>query len=193
MSSTRTKTEPPAHTTHIVRNQSSRRGSPVLCIAAHTTEGVDIPHSIKDLTSLDGWFDNPASDASSHIGVDGDGHSRVWVHSNMKAWTILDANPFTCNIEFIGKAAQSKVAWEEAQLKMGAKWAAYWCLKYGIPAQRGQVRNIQGQCVCTKKGIITHLDVTRAGFGSHVDPGPNFPMARFIKLTQYYKKYGWVV
>lgn len=190
---TRTKTEPPEHTTHIVQNQSSRRGSPILAVAVHSTESQDIPHSIKDLTSLDSWFDNPKSDASAHTGIDGDGSSRVWVHSPFKAWTILDANPFTCNIEFVARAAQTKSLWEEAQLKTGAKWAAYWCVKYGIPAQRGVIRNVSGQCVCTKKGIITHLDVTRAGFGTHTDPGPNFPMSRFIELTQYYKRNGWVI
>lgn len=190
---TRTKTEPPEHTTHIVQNQSSRRGSPILAVAVHSTESQDIPHSIKDLTSLDSWFDNPKSDASAHTGIDGDGSSRVWVHSTFKAWTILDANPFTCNIEFAARAAQSKSDWEDVQLKTGAKWAAYWCVKYGIPAQRGVIRNVSGQCVCTKKGIITHLDVTRAGFGTHTDPGPNFPMSRFIELTQYYKRNGWVI
>lgn len=190
--SNRTKTEPPTHTTHIVNNQSSRNGSPILAIAVHSTESAELP-GIKDLTSLDSWFDNPVSDASAHTGIDGPGHSRVWVHSDQKAWTILNANPFTCNIEFIAKAAQSKSAWEEEQIKEGARWAAYWGLKYGIPAQRGVVRNVNGQCVCTKKGIITHLDVTRAGFGTHTDPGPNFPMSRFIELTQYYKRNGWVL
>jgi hypothetical protein len=45
----------------------------------------------------------------------------------------------------------------------------------------------------TKKGIITHKQLTDAGFGSHVDPGPAFPMARFIELAQYYRKNGWAV
>jgi N-acetyl-anhydromuramyl-L-alanine amidase AmpD len=191
MTTPRTKTEPPKHTTHIVRNQSSRNGSPVLNVAVHSTESLDIPHSIKDLTSLDPWFDSPSSQASAHVGIDGDGNSRVWVHSDKKAWAILNANPFTCNIEFVARAAQSKGQWEDAQIRMGARWAAYWCVKYGLPAQRGAVKNINGQCVSTKKGIITHMDVTRAGFGTHTDPGLTFPMLRFIELTQWYKKNGW--
>jgi N-acetyl-anhydromuramyl-L-alanine amidase AmpD len=189
----RTKILPPDHTTFLVRNRSSRLGVPVCAVAVHTTQGVDIPHSIKDLTSLDNWFDLSASDASAHTGVDGDGNSRVWVHSNWKSWSCLNANPFTCNIEFIGKAGQPAIAWEDAQIHEGARWAAYWCVKYNIPAQRGIVRNVHGQCVCTKKGIITHKDVSDAGFGNHQDPGPTFPMSRFIQLTQWYKKNGWVV
>lgn len=183
--------DPPLHETHIVRNQSERR-SPVLAVAVHTTEGNNVPGT-GDLAGVRSWFDNPASDASAHLGIDNEGHSEVWVHSNKKAWTILDANPWTLNIEFVGRASQPRSAWTDAELKKGAQWAAYWGIKYGIPAQSGNVRNVNGLCVCTRKGIITHLDVTKAGFGSHVDPGPGFPMSRFIQLTQYYKRNGWVL
>lgn len=188
----RTKLIPPNHTTHIVRNQSERF-SPVLAIAVHSTETTDIHGSVRDLLAIRNEFDTPASKASSHIGIDGDANTELWVHSDKKAWTILNANPFTCNIEFIARAAQTTAEWEEAQIKAGARWAAYWGLKYQIPAQRGVVRNINGQCVCTKRGVITHLQVTQAGFGSHTDPGPNFPMSDFLRLMRYYKKHGWTV
>lgn len=187
----RTKKTPPGHTTHLVRNQSDRLGHNVNAVAVHSTESQDIPHSRDDLVSLRNWFNNPASQASSHIGVDGDGNCEMWVHSNRKAWTILNLNSVTCNIEFVGRAAQSRKDWEEAQLKAGARWAAYWCIEYGIPAQRGVVRNVAGNAVVTKKGIITHKQLTDAGFGSHTDPGPNFPMDRFLELVRYYKKNGW--
>jgi N-acetyl-anhydromuramyl-L-alanine amidase AmpD len=189
----RTKTEPPAHTTHIVRNQSSRNGRTVSAVAVHSTESQDIPGSTDDLVAIRNWFDNPASQASSHIGIDGAGNTEVWVHSDRKAWTILDLNSVTCNIEFIGRAAQPASAWEESQIKQGARWAAYWCLMFDIPAQRGVVRNVAGNAVVTKKGIITHKQLTDAGFGSHVDPGPQFPMQDFLRYTRYFKQNGWVV
>jgi N-acetyl-anhydromuramyl-L-alanine amidase AmpD len=172
----RTKTEPPSHTTHIVRNQSSRNGRNVSAVAVHSTESQDRPGTTADLVAIRNWFDNPASQASSHIGIDGAGNTELWVHSDKKAWTILDLNSVTCNIEFIARAAQSTSEWEEAQIKQGARWAAYWCVRYGLPAQRG---------------IITHKQLTDAGFGSHTDPGAGFPMARFIELTQYYRRNGW--
>lgn len=190
--STRTRTEAPKHDTFIVRNQSERR-VPVLAVAVHSTESQDLKGTKDDLRGVRSWFNNPASNASSHVGIDGSGNTEVWVRSNRKAWTIGAANGFTCNIEFIGRASQSKAEWEEVQIKEGAKWAAYWCVKYKIPAQKGNVRNINGLCVCTRKGIIRHSDVTAAGFGSHTDPGPNFPMARFLELIKYYKENGWVV
>lgn len=186
----RTKHEPPEHTTHIVSNQSERRG-PVLAVAVHSTESQDLPGTTDDLRAIRNYFDNPKNEASSHIGIDGAGNTEVWVHSNRKAWTIGAANSWTCNIEFVARAAQPGSAWEEAQIKQGARWAAYWCIKYGLPVQKANCRNINGLCVCTKKGIIRHSDVTAAGFGSHTDPGPAFPMDEFLRLTRYFVKNGW--
>lgn len=188
----RTKTIAPKHTTHIVRNQSERF-SPILAVCVHSTESTDIPHSTSDLLVIRNEFNNPSSDASAHIGIDGQANTELWVHSEKKSWSCLNANPFTCNIEFIARAAQSISEWEDAQIKQGARWAAYWGIKYGIPAQRGVVRAINGQCVCTKKGVITHLQVTQAGFGTHTDPGPNFPMTEFLNYMRWYKQHGWLV
>ena len=188
----RTKTVAPSHTTHLVRNQSARRG-PILAVAVHSTESQDIPGSTDDLRSIRNWFDNPASEASSHIGIDGAGNTELWVHSNMKAWTIGAANSWTVNIEFIGRAAQPARDWEEQQIKQGARWAAYWAIKYGLKVQKANCRSVNGLCVCTKKGVIRHSDVTAAGFGTHTDPGSGFPMDDFLSATRYYVKHGWTL
>lgn len=189
----RTTDRPPDHRRRIVRNQSSRMGAPIQAVAVHSTEGVDIPDSLRDLDGLHSWFNNPRSEASSHIGVDGDAHIDLYVERGMKAWTILQLNPVTWNIEFVAKAAQSAAAWEERQIKAAAKYAAYVCLKEGIPAQRGNVRKVNGWPVISKKGIIRHSDLTNAGFGTHTDPGPNFPMGDFIDAVRFYKRNGWEV
>jgi N-acetyl-anhydromuramyl-L-alanine amidase AmpD len=186
----RTKTVAPKCERHYVRNRSDRRG-PILGVAVHSTESQDIPGSKDDLRSIRNWFDNPASQASSHIGIDGQGNTEVWVPAELKAWTIGAANSFTLNIEFVARAAQSGSAWEEEQIKQGARWAAYWSLRFGFPIQRGVVRGVNGLCVMSKKGVIRHSDVTAAGFGSHSDPGPNFPMADFLSTAQWYKRNGW--
>jgi N-acetyl-anhydromuramyl-L-alanine amidase AmpD len=186
----RTKTTAPKYRQRIVRNKSSRLGAPIQAIAVHSTESADIP-GWDDLDSIYNWFNNPASQASSHIGIDGEGHTELWVPPSMKAWTILSLNPVTFNIEFIGRAAQSSKAWEEDQYKEGAKWAAYIGLEHNIPMQRGVVKNVNGFPVITKRGIITHKQLTDAGFGTHQDPGPQFPMGQFIEASQWYKKNGW--
>ena len=187
----RTRTEPPHHKTRLVRNFSGRNGAPIQAIAIHSTESNDIANSRDDLAGVRAWFDNPASQASSHLGVDGDGHAEVWVPESAKAWTILQLNPVTLNIEMVGRAAQPKSAWERAQIKKAAKFVAYWSIKYGLPIQRGKVRAVNGWPVISKKGVIRHSDLTNAGFGSHTDPGANFPMADLLKAAQWYRKNGW--
>jgi N-acetyl-anhydromuramyl-L-alanine amidase AmpD len=190
MATHRTKTAAPRHETFLVRNQSERRG-PVLAVAVHSTESQDLPGTTDDLAGIRRWFNNPVSQASSHVGIDGQGNTEVWVRSNRKAWTIGAANSWTCNIEFIGRASQPASAWEEAQIKQGARWAAYWVLKYDLRVQKGNVRGVNGLCVCTRKGVIRHSDVTAAGFGSHTDPGRAFPMDDFLSATRFYVRKGW--
>jgi N-acetyl-anhydromuramyl-L-alanine amidase AmpD len=186
----RTTTEAPSHSTHLVSNQSERRG-PILAVAVHSTESADLPGTTDDLKSIRNWFDNPASQASSHIGIDGQGNTELWVHSDRKAWTIGAANSWTLNIEFVARAAQSAGAWEDAQIKQGARWLAYWAAKYDIPLQRGRCTNVHGQCVCVDPGVIRHSDVTAAGFGTHTDPGENFPMNDLIDAAKWYARNGW--
>jgi N-acetyl-anhydromuramyl-L-alanine amidase AmpD len=187
----RTKTKAPAHTTHIVRNQSERRG-PITAVAIHSTESQDRPGTTDDLKAIRNWFDNPASQASSHIGIDGQGNTELWVHSNKKAWTIGAANSWTLNIELVGRAAQPKAAWEEAQIRAAARWIAYWAVKYKLPVQHGRVSDVHGQCVCVTPGVITHAEVTAAGFGSHTDPGENFPFDQMLRHARWYREKGWV-
>ena len=186
-----TKTKRPHHRRHIVRNKSSRNGRAIRAIAVHSTESQDLRGTRDDVISIRNWFNNPRSQASSHIGIDGEGHTELWVPEEEKAWTILDLNSVTLNIEFIGRAAQPAREWEDAQIRRGAQWAAYWSTRFNLPVQRGNVRNINGVAVVTKSGIIRHKDLTDAGFGSHTDPGPQFPMRRFIDLTRFYKRRGW--
>lgn len=193
MASKRTKTTPPKYSKHFVRNKSSRHGAPIQAIACHSTESQDLAGTTDDLKGVRSWFNNKASQASSHIGIDGEANTELWVPSTEKAWTILQLNPVTLNIEFVGRAAQPAKDWEEEQIKQGAKWAAYWAIRFDLPLQRGVVRRINDWPVVTKKGIIRHSDLTAIGFGTHTDPGKSFPMREFIDYAQYYRRNGWVV
>jgi N-acetyl-anhydromuramyl-L-alanine amidase AmpD len=181
----------PHHTIHLLnRNFSSRLGAPIQAIALHSTESWD-KKGWDDLHGVRSWFSNSQAQASSHLGIDGEGHVEKWVRDANKAWTILQLNPVTLNIEFVGRAAQPKSEWEKRQIDAGAQWAAYWGIRHDIPTRRGEVKNINGFPVITRKGIITHHDLTKAGFGSHTDPGPNFPINRFIELAREYREKGW--
>lgn len=188
----RQKKNPPEHTVHLLeRNFSSRLGEPIQAVALHSTESSDVKASWDDIHGVRSWFDNPQSQASAHLGIDGDGHTERWVKDADKAWTILTLNPVTLNIEFVGRAAQPKADWERAQLRAGARFTAYWCRKHDIPVRRGAVKNINGRAVVTRTGIILHSDLTAAGFGSHTDPGEDFPIWRFIRMARYYRDNGW--
>lgn len=190
----RFKDRAPHSAQHLVGNQSERlHGVKPTGIAVHSTESQDLSGTRDDLVAIRNWFDNPASQASSHIGIDGQGNTEQWVMGHRKAWTILQLNSVTLNIEFIGRAAQPASAWEDEQIKQGARWAAWWGIYWDIPMQRGAVGVAAGQPYLRKKGIIRHKDLTDAGFGSHTDPGPNFPMAEFIDYAQWYRANGWTL
>ena len=167
----------PAGRVAIVRNRSSRNGAKPCRVVVHTTESHNRPGR-NDVDSVHSWFDNPAAQASSHVIIDMEGHSTTCVLDQDKAWTQAAYNPTSLSIEFIGIAAGNE--WRLAGLKKGAKFTAYWCRKYDIPVKWSSVR-----------GICGHKDLGAAG-GGHVDPGPNFPRARFLALVRYYKAFGWV-
>lgn len=197
----RFKDRPPDHSKHLVVNRSSRNGSPIEGISCHSTETLDIPNSTKDLLAIRSHFDIPVVEASSHIGVDGDAHSEQWVPTAEKAWTMghYEINARTFNIEFIARAAQPEKAWEEGQLKHGAKWSAYVILNADActidPSHvgRGDIKLVGGQPVIRPKGVLRHKDLTDVGIGTHTDPGLGFPMEHFIELIQYYIQHGWTL
>lgn len=197
MATVRTKTRPPEYERHIVQNRSERGGARVRGIMAHTTESAEVPGGDADLMSVFNWFNNPASQASSHVGIDGEGNSHLWVPSSQKAWTMghREINAETLNIEFIGRAAQPAADWEEKQIKVGAKWAAYWILNLrscDIAEHVKRLVMVPGPSIMTA-GLGRHSDLTNVGVGTHTDPGPNFPMSTWMRQTQYYIDNGWTV
>src|SRR5690349_6704183 len=85
-----------------VRNQSDRiAGSKIQALAIHSTESHPRPGN-DDIDAIQAWFDNPASQASSHYVIDDAGRSRQLVPEGRKAWTIGLANSWTVNYELIG-------------------------------------------------------------------------------------------
>lgn len=162
-----------------VECQSSRGGARPVLIVLHSTEGQNVPGSASDLAGLADFFNRLAVQASSHVGVDGDGNSSRMVPDDMKAWTCAGFNPVSLNIEQIGFAAQKE--WLPAELRETARWIAYWSRKHGIPVQRGAVRGAG----VTRPGVIYHSDLGSYG-GGHSDPGPAYP---FEKVLEYARGY----
>lgn len=159
-----------------VSNQSSRNGVKVTLIVLHDTEGGNLP-GIADLKGLGDWFNNPAAQASAHVGVDADGNSAQFVPDTNKAWHVAAYNSKSLGVEQVGFATQK--AWPDAQLKKTAQYVAYWSKKYRIPL----VHN-------TENGVCMHSDLGVAG-GGHHDPGPAYPMDKVLNLARDFARNGW--
>lgn len=192
----RTKKHPKTKTWLISRNYSDRiPGVHISQIAVHTTESHPRP-GVSDLTGLRNYFNTAGVEASSHYGVQ---DVDIWqfVSDSKKAWTIGVANSWTLNIEIIGFAAMSVKQWMTGtnyrSLKSTAKLIAYLSLKHDLPIQKGSLGSAAGQLFPVRRGEIRHSDVTKAGFGTHTDPGSGFPLKLVLRWARWYAKHGWVV
>lgn len=159
-----------------VVNQSSRNGVTPRLIVLHDTEGGNVP-GIVDLQGLAAWFDRPAAQASSNVGVDAEGNAAQFVPDARKAWAQASYNPQSLSIEQIGFASQE--SWPEAQLRKTAKYIAFWSKKYGIPIVKS-----------TSLGVAQHSDLGALG-GSHKDCGPEYPFNRVLAMARDYAENGW--
>ena len=165
-----------------VRNQSSRNGVKPWLIVIHTTEGQNLPGSARDLIGLGGWFDNPASQASSHVATDSDAQSARYVRDDQKAWTSAAFNSVSLNIEQVGFASRTRAWWntrDREQLRETARWIAEWSLEFDIP-----IRSSRGG---RRPGIARHSELGLAG-GGHSDPGAGFPMWLCRRMARNIKR-----
>jgi N-acetyl-anhydromuramyl-L-alanine amidase AmpD len=153
-----------------VRNQSSRNGRKPRVIVLHTTEGHNRP-GLSDLQGLVNFFDNPASQVSSHVANDAEGNDARMVPDDRKAFTQAQFNSIALSIEQIGFAAQAG-SMTEKQLANTAAWIAHWSRKHGIPIRHS-----------TTNGVCQHRDLGAAG-GGHVDCGPNYPFNKVLSMAK---------
>lgn len=127
---------------------------------------------------------NPARRASAHYCVDADEIAQG-VHVDDIAWAAPGANSDGIQIELAGYASQEPASWDDpysrAELQLAAKLVAALCWAEQIPA----VHLTVPQILAGQRGIVGHVDITRAyGRSDHTDPGPNFPWGRFLALVR---------
>lgn len=171
-----------------VRNQSDRL-SPIKLIVLHTTESPE-HHGLTDLRAIYAWFDNPKSQVSAHVAVDEEAYSAIYVPDEKKAWACAAYNSASLNIEQIGFSTYSKALWSKQhrqQLKVVARWLAYWSKTHNVPLRTAKVFN--GNVM--RSGVTTHAALGVAG-GDHHDPGPNYPFYLVLRMAGWYLKHGWV-
>jgi len=150
-------------------------------IVIHDTESANLP-KFKDLAGVGAWFDNPISDASSHVCTDAEGNSARFVRDHDKAWSCRFYNPVSFNIEQIGFAQQG--SWGEPELRETARWIAFWHHNWGIPILKGKV-SVDGKIV--RPGVIRHSELGRLG-GNHSDPGSSYPLAHVNDVARFFAK-----
>lgn len=173
-----------------VSNQSLRSVPTPRLIVIHDTESHDRAGN-SDLESIGAWFNNKASQASSHVCVDGEGRSAIYVPDGKKAWHAASFNSISLGIEQIGFATFTTAVWnrnQRAQIKKVAKYIAYWSKRYNIPIREGKVSTATGAVLLP--GIVTHSQLGAAG-GGHHDPGKGYPMAALLRTARWYAKFGW--
>jgi hypothetical protein len=164
----------------IVRNKSSRNGVKPRLMVLHAT----VSHNKKglsDLKAIGSWFDNPASQSSSHIGVDNEGNSARWVADADKAWTQAAYNSQSLSIEQILPGNGTEVT--DAMYRETARWLARWAKKYNLRLRKARV--VRGRVLLS--GVIRHSELGSEG-GNHNDPGPNYNLAKVLRYARKYKR-----
>ena len=168
---------------HNVVCQSARSIARPSLIVIHDTEGANIPHSARDLVGLGNFFNEIATQASSHVATDLDGTSARYVPDGRKAWSQAFYNSPGLSIEQIGFAVDD---WHkrEPQIRETARWVAYWSRKWGIPIQRAQV-SLDGRVL--RAGVIQHRDLGNLG-GAHHDVSELYPMGAMLVHARRYRR-----
>lgn len=165
-----------------------RKGNKIQVLVIHTAENQELPGQAKHLVD---WFAGAsAPQASAHEMID-DKEALVSVNDEDTSWAVDDLPLNLCSksYELTGHASQTGAEWKDkysqSVIKNAQKEFKRDMKKYGILP----VHLTDSQIVAihngnkTIKGICTHADITRALKikGGHSDPGPNFPLADFIK------------
>lgn len=119
------------------------------------------------------WLRDRRASASAHFCVSSAGQSCQLVREEYAAWHVAWCNGYTFGIEHEGFAATSSY-YTDAMLKESARIAADLCRRYDIPPVHS-----------TTRGICFHSDLGARG-GGHHDPGPYWPMEKYISYVQSY-------
>jgi hypothetical protein len=157
-----------------VRNSGIRNLSQIGLIVIHCTQSNSARSSAE-------WFANSRTQGSAHVVLDDDECYRTLVDSAIP-WAAPGANTRGFHIEIAGFAEWSREDWmrHRRALRRAAHKAAMHAVKFAVPIRlltAAQLRN-------GSEGFATHARCTTAFGGSHTDPGPNYPIDRFMRWTR---------
>src|SRR5262245_3101792 len=159
-------------------NYSNRGGTTVRLIVIHTAEGATT------IEELGNYFANPASDVSSHTGIDDKpGVIGEYVQRQNKAWTAANANPVAVQTELCAFAKWTSAEWGKHpnMLDNCARWIAEESKAFAIPIVKLTAQQAQG----SGRGVCQHNDLGSWG-GGHWDCGGGFPISDVIAAANRY-------
>lgn len=155
-------------------NASSRNGQKPTMFLLHTQEGGGGNSAAEDLAK---WYQN-ANNVSYHYAVSqaSDGGVTVvdCVDTDLKSWSVGDANPISINLVFAG----SKASWTRDQwmAQANAINAAAYLAVQDAKKYEFSTLVVPPPYSAGTPGISDHKWVTDVfGWGTHTDVGPNFP------------------
>lgn len=165
----------------MVLPSSPRYGAQIDWVGIHSAEGARTIGSLFD-------FFNRGQHASSHAAADGYQLSGDWVPDERAAWTLLNGNPRSLNLELCGFAHWTREQWlsegwvdgvwnPRQMIRHAAKWTRQKCDRHNVPRRLltpDQVAN-------NERGIIDHFRYTIGKKdGNHTDVGKNYPFDVFM-------------
>ena len=150
-------------------------------LVIHTMEAPEGPQTA---ASVARWFATTSRRVSAHYNIDSTNIVRS-VHEKDVAFHAPGANHNGIGLEHAGYLRQSPAEWNDpysvAMLDRSAEMVANIAGRRGIPIQFVNVKGLRRG----RRGITTHAEVSLAwGKSDHMDPGPSFPMARYLATVQ---------
>jgi len=155
-------------------------------IVLHATQGWEKATSAEDLCA--GAAREDAPKVSWHFASDSDSLVQA-VRLKDIAYAAPGANADGIHIEIAGRSEQTLEDWSdlfsELALDLTARLVAELCALKEIPIQFRDAAAL----VAGLRGITTHAEVSKAFKKSdHWDPGPNFPMKKFMETVANYSR-----
>lgn len=161
--------------------EGPRRG-PIELVVIHTMESPEKPDTAEAVAR---WFaGSTAPMASAHYCIDNNSVVQCVKDSDI-AWAAPGGNHNGLQLEHAGRAVQTGSDWNDiysrTMLARSAKLTAQLCVRHRIPIKWLSVMDLK----TGRAGITSHANISAAFHkSSHTDPGPNFPVARYLQLVR---------
>jgi len=156
-----------------IHHGGKRSMSDVRLVVIHSTEG-------NTASGAAYWFQNEASEGSTHVVVDDEQCFRT-LPDDVVPWGARGTNEDGLHVEMAGHASWTREQWLERRrtIQRAAAVAAVWGRFYGIPMRFLDAAALRRG----ERGVTTHAEVTKAYSGGmgHTDPGKNFPIDVFMR------------